>query len=141
MNKQEFSNFIKNRYEEELNWYDQKSIHDKKYYNIFQILICVSSAVTPIFILMNEPNLEMLAVGTSAVIAISTSLVNLFKYRENWINYRTAAEIMRREYSLYNTGIGDYFDVDNKQKVFVERIENLILGENTRWRTLQKKKK
>ncbi len=90
---------------------------------------------------MNEPNLEMFAVGTSAVIAISTSLVNLFKYHENWMNYRTTAEIMRREYSLYNTSIGDYSDVNSKQKVFVERIENLISSENIRWRMLQKKKK
>ena len=48
---------------------------------------------------------------------------------------------MRREHSLYNTGAGDYPDVDDRQRFFAERIEGLISRESTKWPWFQKKKK
>ena len=141
MNEQEFSHFIKNRYEKELDWYDQKAVHNKKIHDLLQVVVIVFSAVTPVLILINESNLRIFAVLTSVIIAISTSAIKTFRFHENWLNYRTTAETMRREHSLYNTGAGDYSDADDRQRFFVERIESLISRESTKWLWFQKKKK
>ena len=141
MNEQKFSHFIKNRYEKELDWYDQEAVRNKRIHDLLQWVVIVSSAVTPVLILINESNLRMFAVTTSVIIAIFTSAIKTFKFHENWLNYRNTAETMRREYSLYDTDAGDYLDADDKQRFFVERIESLISRENTKWLWFQKKKK
>ena len=135
-----FSHFIEDRYEKEPDWYDQKAVHNKRIHGLPQVVVIVSSAVTPALILMDESNLRMLAVFTSVIIAISTSAIKTSRFHENWLDYRTTAETMRREHSLYNTGAGDYPDADDRQRFFVERIESLISRENTKWLWFQKKK-
>ena len=141
MIEQNFSEFIKDRYEKEIVWYDQKAVRNKKIYDLLQAVVIIFSGLTPVLILIDEPDLRIFAVLTSVIIAISTSFIKTFKFHENWLNYRTTTETMRREYSLYNTDAGDYLDVDDKQRFFVERIESLISRENTKWLLFQKRKK
>ena len=83
MNEQEFSHFIEDRYEKELDWYDQKAVHNKRIHDLLQVVVIVSSAVTPALILMDESNLRMPAVFTSVIIAISTSAIKTFRLHEN----------------------------------------------------------
>ena len=56
-----------------------------------------------------------------------------FKLQENWINYRTICETLRKEIHYYNAGIGEYEHTDNKKKMFVQRVEAIISRENTLW--------
>ena len=114
-----FSHFIEDRYEKD--WYDQKAVHNKKIHDLLQVAVIVSSAVTPL-ILVDESNLRMLAVFTSVTIAISTSAIKTSRFHENWLNYRTTAETMHREHSLYNTGAGDYPDAGDRQRFFAEEF-------------------
>ena len=54
LNEQKFSHFIKNGHEKELDWYDQKAVHNKKIHDLLQVVVIVFSAVTPVLILINE---------------------------------------------------------------------------------------
>ncbi|MHC4367051.1 MAG: DUF4231 domain-containing protein [Planctomycetota bacterium] len=65
------------------------------------------------------------------------SILKTFKYQENWINYRTTCETLRKEIHFYRVGWGDYRDSKDREALFVERVESLISRENTMWLTTQ----
>ena len=73
-------------------------------------------------------------------IAVSTAASSLFKFHENWIEYRTTAEQLKHEKFLYLTSIKPYDDSE-KFSVLVQRVEGLISKENSSWAQLVKSQK
>ena len=69
----------------------------------------------------------------SIVVAILAAALKAFKYQENWINYRTTCETLKKEWFYYEARIGDYSTAEDPQALFVERSEALISRENTMW--------
>ncbi|HPN32608.1 MAG TPA: DUF4231 domain-containing protein [bacterium] len=137
MNKQDYEKYYNERYLKEVNWYDKKSINNKRGYYISQYLIIILASLTPIFALTD---LKWLTVISSSIIAIMTGLVKFLKLQEHWINYRTICETLRKEPYLLEAEIGDYNKNENKYKKFVERVEYFISKENTLWLTTIEKK-
>ena len=60
------------------------------------------------------------------------------KAQENWINYRTTCETLRKEKYFYDGGIGEYRSAANAEAIFIERVESVIARENTLWISAQK---
>ena len=145
MNQEDFQKYLKERYEDQINWYDKKSIWNQKMYKLFQWVVIILSAITPVLVAIVAIRPEVkgtswIAVGISALVAIGTTSLKTFKYQENWINYRTTCETLRKEIHFYNAGISDYADTQEREALFVERVEALISRENTMWLTAQRPK-
>lgn len=140
MHEADFIDFIKTRYEEQLRWYEGKAVSCKRNHDVLQAITVVCSILTPILILALDLDWKLPAVATSAAVSMSAGMMAAFKIREKWINYRTTAEAMRAEYSLYKTRSGPYLHVGDRQQVFVERIESLLASETETWRAAYKKK-
>jgi hypothetical protein len=71
-------------------------------------------------------------------IVVATSLLQLTKAYENWINYRSTAEQLKQEYQLFALKGEDYADEktpnkDLKERLFVERVESLIRSEGKKF--------
>jgi len=66
------------------------------------------------------------------LITFITGVVTLYKFQENWIEYRTTCESLRHEKFLFLTQ-GDPYDIEDSFKLLVQRVENLISRENTQW--------
>jgi len=135
MEDSEFEKYLKERYEDQINWYDKKSIWNQKMYKRFQGIVIVLSVITPVLVAMRIEKTHWLVVIVSALVAIGTTSLKTFKYQENWINYRTTCETLRKEIHFYNVGVGEYKDINNREALFVERVEALISRENTMWLT------
>ena len=133
MNKEEFDKYLKTRYKDQIAWYDKKAIWSHKAYRSFQWTAIILSALTPILIIVGEGWIRWLAVGIAALVAISTTALKTFKYQENWISYRTTCETLRKEIHFYEAGIQGYDTAEDKEALFVERVESLISRENTLW--------
>ncbi|MCB0586596.1 MAG: DUF4231 domain-containing protein [Phaeodactylibacter sp.] len=56
------------------------------------------------------------------------------KYQENWIQYRTTAEALKRETYLYKTGAAEYRQEKATFPLFVQRIEAIIEGDTSNWK-------
>ena len=145
MNQEDFQKYLKERYENQTDWYDKKSIWNQKMYRRFQWAVIVLSAITPVLvaIVAIRPEVKVTswpAVVISAIVAIGTTALKTFKYQENWINYRTTCETLRKEIHFYNASVGEYKDTDDREALFVERVEALISRENTMWLTTQRRK-
>lgn len=132
MDENKFKEYLETRYKTAVKWCDSKSILNKRYYNIFQISIIVLSAITPILAILE---LKWPTTITASLIAIATGLIKFLKFEENWLNYRTICETLRKEPYLLEAELSDYSRCDDKYKLFVDRVESLISRENTLWLT------
>ena len=144
MNKEEFEKYRKERYQDQIDWYDRKASSNQSRYSKLQWILIIFSALTPVLIaidfgLEEYSFLKWTAVITAVIVSISAGVLRIFKYHDNWITYRTTSETLKKEIYLYQAGIGDYANAKDKESVFVQRVESLISQENTLWLTVFKK--
>ena len=143
MDTEKFQKYLKERYYNQIRWYNNKSLWNQKWYTWLQWGSIVFSAITPVLIaidwrLPTYPLLRWVPIITSVLVAILISTLKTFKFHENWINYRTTCETLKKEIHFCEAGIGEYANTENKEALFVERAENLISRENTLWLSVHK---
>jgi hypothetical protein len=143
MEDSNFSKYIEDRYFDQINWYDGKAQENQTKYRRLQWTLIILAAMTPALIELDLNELigsgfGHLATVTSVVVAILTAAMKTFKYQENWINYRTTCETLRKEKYFYDGGIGEYRSAANAEAIFIERVESVIARENTLWLSAKK---
>jgi hypothetical protein len=130
MEAEKFTKYLTDRYEMEIQWYNKKSIFNKKLNNIFQILVIILAAILPISAVLE---FKWITVILAAIVAIGTGILKYCRFEEHWQNYRTTCETLRKEKHFYDAKIGEYKDSNCPEELFVERVESLISQENTKW--------
>ena len=140
MNKEDFEKYLKDRYNNQIDWYRKKASYNKKVYQSLQTLVIVFSVITPTLVIIGEGWLRWLAVVSSGIVAIGASLLKAFKYHENWINFRTTRETLGKEIHYYNAKLFGYKEAEDPEALFVERVEAVISRENTLWIYVHKAK-
>ena len=98
----EIDEYIKSRVDNQINWYDQKSASCQRKYKLTQTIEIVLAALIPLLSAYSKDCvLIALIVGAlGAAIAIIESLTKLYKWHENWIEYRTTCELLRYQKHL-----------------------------------------
>ena len=132
--------YIKNRVDDQIEWYDKKSQTAQKWYKFIQIVEIVSAATIPILVPYvvpgNIPSLFVAVLG--ALITVLETLCRLYKFHENWIQYRTTAELLKYHKYLFQTQSAPYnIEEESIENVFVRNIESIISSENNTWKALQ----
>lgn len=133
MEQENFDSYLALRYQTQIRWYDQKAKRYKWFYNIFQWIIILTSAVVPVLISVLPTEKNALVIILSVILSIATTATKAFKLQENWINYRTITESLKKEQYYYEAKIDCYSDQIDHQALFIERVESLISRENSLW--------
>jgi len=127
------SDYLEQRLDNQIDWYSDKSSRCKVWYRSLRIIEIVAAAIIPL--LSGMDNLlysNWIIGGLGMLIAISAATGGLFKYHENWIQYRATSEALKHEKFLFLGGSAPY-DGENAFQVLVQRVEGLISKENTNW--------
>lgn len=127
--------FIKERLDDQISWYDKKSQWNQKYYKVLRIIEIIAAATIPLVAgLMTAESMELkFLVGfLGLMIAVITGAVTLYKFQENWIKYRTTCEMLKHEKYFYLTKTNQY-NLDDPFPLLVKRVENIISKENMDW--------
>lgn len=125
--------YIRQRVDEQIDWYDKKSkVNQKKYKILYSIEIILSAALTASGAFFNNFILKVISTSIGACCIILTNIMNLCKFQENWIQYRITSETLKNEKFLFLTKSGLYSEKNNFS-LFVERIENILSKENLNW--------
>lgn len=136
MNKEEY---LKSRVNDQINWYSKKStFNQKRYKSLFVLQLIFSSSIPVLVIFSNNFYLKIIIAILGALVTAVNSVIVAFKYFENWTNYRTTAESLKKEKYFFTTKTGIYKNDDFN--LFVKNIENLISKENNIWRRELKNK-
>jgi hypothetical protein len=132
--------YLTNRIETQIKWYEDKSTINKNWYHRFHVLMIICSALIPLLIgFSNAPYeyFKYIAGFLGVIVAILQGVLALKKYQENWMTYRSTAEMLHREKLLFQNGIGEFEDKTYAFKVFVLKAEQIMSSENANWVTLQ----
>jgi len=139
MNEEEY---INKRLLDQINWYSTKSQWNQKWFKRLKILEIVCAAIIPFLAGIGPvvPFYQFVIGFLGVIIAVSSGISSIYKFHENWIEYRTTAETLKHELYLFKTKSQPY----NKENAFqelVQRVESLISKEHTQWLSYIKKQK
>jgi hypothetical protein len=131
MNEEEYLN---DRLNDQIDWYGKKSQTNQKWFKGLRLLEIVFATVIPFLAAIgsNIPHYSMIIGGLGITIAVSAGVSTLYKYHENWIEYRNTSETLKHEKYLFQAKCSPY-DNDESFCKLVQRVEGLISKENTQW--------
>lgn len=127
--------YLKNRIDDQINWYNAKAHTNKNYHYTSKALIIIISSIIPLIagieIDSRFKNIILGLLGTS--IAVLTGLTALLKFQEKWSEYRMTTEAAIQEKILFQTLSGPYDKQPEPFKLLVKRVENLLSKEHDHW--------
>lgn len=125
--------YIRDRVDEQLEWYNQKSGSNKSWHYRWQIIALVATSTIPILALSSGDIEFRIAVAClGAIAAIAAGVMSMYQFRDQWVDYRTTSEMLKYERFLFLTGSTPYDNQDSFSH-FVNRIESIIIKENSQW--------
>lgn len=141
------NDYKEQRLEDQINWYDGKSMWNQKRYKNLRLFEIIAAASIPFMVGLVELSeninyipelLKLLTALSGVLIAVVSGMQGICKYQENWMAYRTTCEMLKHEKFFYETGCGPYKDTKDKMCLLVSRVEELISKENTNWQNYMK---
>lgn len=133
--------YLKNRLDDQINWYDKKSSQYQKMYKKLQLVSIICAACIPLFsgYLSTETTYLKYLVGILGLsVAVLAAVNNLYKYQENWITYRSTCEALKHEKFLFTTSTIPYSE-SGSFNLLVQRVEMIMSEENSGWLEFAKK--
>ncbi len=100
-------NYIKDRLDDQQHWHSAKATKFKKNYYFAESLTLISGALIPVINVLNFSNpeyMELVQIASAllaSVAVVSGGISKLFKFQDNWLNYRAVAETLNREKHYY----------------------------------------
>lgn len=142
---QEIEKYLTERFEPQYEFYNKKAKESRYRFLSFQIIIIVVSAIIPIVNIEgigSEPEIRIASSILAGTVVILTSLIQLLKSHETWIIYRSTAEALLGEKFIFIHGAGLYSNLteDRRKTKFVERVEEIISQEGTKYFTIHRQK-
>jgi hypothetical protein len=119
------------RLEPQRKWHDEKAKWNKRSFYTVEVATLLAGASIPIvnvWIVKDPYWAGLLSAGLGGVVVVATSVGKLFKFHENWLQYRALAEALEREKELYSVGAGEYAEADKaeRNRLLAERVENIL---------------
>lgn len=129
--------YISKRLNDQIAWYDRKSLSNQNWYKCLRMTQFVAAALIPFltpYLSAATPACKFLVGFLGVVIAIITATLDLYRFQEHWIEYRTTCESLKKEKYLFLAGGLPYGgDRDAAFRLLVQRAETLISKENSEW--------
>jgi hypothetical protein len=132
------------RLEEQIDWYDMKSIFNQRCFKRIKTIELIAAALIPLLAglstLIPYPIIITIITGCfGALIVVLESLQGLYQFQSNWISYRSTCEGLRHEKYLWLAKAGHYADAKDPDRLLAERVESLVSTEQAKWVSSQEK--
>lgn len=126
--------YIAQRLDDQITWYAAKASACQQRYKALRVLEIIAAALIPFLSGTGDQVLygSWLIGFLGVAIAISAAVSSLFKYHENWLQYRLTAEKLKQEKYLFATRCHPYHESDRFQ-LLVQRVEAAISSEASVW--------
>ena len=128
--------YLQQRVDDQIDWYDNKSRWNQKWYKSLRILSIIISLSIPIlsgFIGKSHDDILKVIISIAgASVALLEGLLSLYKFHENWTQYRATGENLKHHKFLFETGSAPY-DGGNAFSLLVQNAEGLMAKEQSTW--------
>ncbi|HYN90229.1 MAG TPA: DUF4231 domain-containing protein [Ardenticatenaceae bacterium] len=126
MSKEEI--YLQQRWQSQRDYYSAKSAFYKRWHHGLQLFIALGAIAVPVILNIAQVP-QLVPTILSALVAGAAALENVYRFGDNWRNFRQTLEGLKREKVMYDAGAGPYRETDNAFALFVERVESLISEE------------
>jgi hypothetical protein len=128
--------YIADRLDNQCDWFERKASWNQSRYKWLRMAEIAAAALIPVLSSVPADRLPPLAQwlvpALGILIALIAGIMGLFKFNENWVQYRTTAELLKHEKFLYTTRCSPYAGED-RFSVLVQRVEKILMKENATW--------
>ncbi len=130
-------NYLNDRVENQIHYYESKSALNKQYYLFFKITQLTAATLLPFFsvFLSDYSWMKYVIAFLGSIVTILEGVLATGKYHEKWIIYRSTGETLRQEKFLFMMQAGNYTGPDAVEQ-FVNKIEFSLGKENIGWQQL-----
>ena len=125
--------YLKDRWLDQLEWFERKAGQNQRTHRNLRIVSLVGGVISPVLINAAVTNdegwLQLTAVLVSVIVGIAVALEGFMRPGDKWLQYRQTAEVLRGEWWLYISLVGEYSayaTVAAGHHHFVERVEKTI---------------
>jgi Protein of unknown function (DUF4231) len=125
------------RLEDQISWYDLRSISNMRWYKRLKISEIASAAVIPFLAASNIPRAEIATGALGVLVTVFEGMLQLNQFHENWIRYRSTCESLKHEKYIYLANAGPYANIEKPRALLAERVESLVSQEHAKWATVQ----
>lgn len=129
-----------NRLQKQIDWHTHKAKENKRWFRLCQIIILIAGAIIPIINVANvaDPQTRIISSIIGGIIVVFTGITQLEKYQENWILYRTSAELLKKEKYFFENSAGEYSNLNDveRNKLLVQRVESIVSAETSKYFTV-----
>jgi len=126
------------RLEDQIHWYDCKSINCQRWYKRLKTVTIVSASLIPVVAGFMNPRYSNLVVSAlGGLVALVEGFQQLHQFHPNWIAYRCTCEALKHEKYLYLATAGPYGKAANPRTLLVERVESIVSQEHAKWSSTQ----
>ena len=128
---------IMQRLEDQIDWYDRKSIANQRTYKQMKVVEILAAAIIPFLAALRSPNIGMVTGALGVLVTVLEGMLHLNQYQQNWINYRSTCEALKHEKYTYLGKASPYANVPDAHALLAERVETLVSEEHAKWASLQ----
>jgi hypothetical protein len=128
---------IMERLEDQITWYDRKSLTNQRYFKRIKMVEIAAAAVIPFLATFNIPRVLWLTGGLGVLITMLEGMLHLNQYQQNWISYRSTCESLKHEKYVYLGKASPYAVAADAHALLAERIESLVSQEHAKWASVQ----
>lgn len=131
--------YLKERVDDQLEWFESKSSYNQTRYKRLKTVTMTAAVLIPFlsgFSIENDYAMVVTIIigALGVVVAITEGLLSIHKYEENWVQYRTTSELLKREKLFFETKAGHYAGTDQNFPVFVQNVEKIINSDTSAWK-------
>ena len=126
--------YFEQRLDDQIAWYDGKSAANQVAYKRLRLIEIIAAAAIPLLAGYAQQSVYVgVAIGVIGLtVAVLAGIVSLYRFQENWNEYRAAAESLKQEKYLYLARAAPYDGVQPFE-LLVQRVEALLKSETTGW--------
>jgi hypothetical protein len=128
---------IMERMEDQIAWYDRKSITNQRHFKRMKVVEIVAAAIIPFLATFNFSRVLWVTGGLGVLITVLEGMLQLNQYQQNWIAYRSTCESLKHEKYVYLGKASQYASAVDAHALLAERIESLVSQEHAKWASLQ----
>jgi hypothetical protein len=125
--------YIESRLVQYQEWYDRKATKMKAMHLRMRTVSVVGAALVPVLVNLDLSFARVTATGLSLVVVASVSLESVYRYREQWKNYRSTEQLLGHERVYFEARVGPYRNLTERDSfsTLVARVEKAIASENS----------
>lgn len=123
------------RLEEQLFWYDSKSVGCQKWYKRLKIVQISLAVLIPLISHLDPAIAKWCTSIAGSLIAILEGVQHMNQYSTLWVTYRSTAERLKHEKYLFLSAAGPYKGLSDPERLvaLAERVEEHVSTEHANW--------